>query len=171
MESPLADDDDNDDLSDDTATLLSMLPGASVVVDEHDEVVESIHKVGEDAYQVRGTADLEDLFRDLAANISKTGATDIVIKEKLTDDFEIVDVDPPAKGTAIITGVFILFQYGWMHGSYGVNIVGMVVILLGYSLVLFTGQLTAMTIYCLTSGSDKKRRVAPVGIRGADYPP
>lgn len=39
MESPLADDDDNDDLSDDTATLLSMLPGASVVVDEHDEVV------------------------------------------------------------------------------------------------------------------------------------
>ena len=26
MESPLADDDDNDDLSDDTATLLSMLP-------------------------------------------------------------------------------------------------------------------------------------------------
>lgn len=39
VESPLADDDDNDDLSDDTATLLSMLPGASVVVDEHDEVV------------------------------------------------------------------------------------------------------------------------------------
>ena len=39
MESPLADDDNNDDLSDDTATLLSMLPGASVVVDEHDEVV------------------------------------------------------------------------------------------------------------------------------------
>ena len=30
MESPLADDDDNDDLSDDTATLLSMLPGASL---------------------------------------------------------------------------------------------------------------------------------------------
>ena len=116
-------------------------------------------------------ADLEELFAELAANISKAGATDIVIKEKLTDDFEIVDVDPPAKGTAIITGVFILFQYGWMHGSYGVNIVGMVVILLGYSLVLFTGQLTAMTIYCLTSGSDKKRRVAPVGIRGADYPP
>lgn len=49
-------------------------------------------------------ADLEELFAELAANISKSGATDIVIKEKLTDDFEIVDVDPPAKGTAIITG-------------------------------------------------------------------
>lgn len=63
-------------------------------------------------------------------------------------------------GTAIITGVFILFQYGWMHGSYGVDVPGMIAILLGYSLVLFTGQLAAMTIYCLTSGSDKKRRTA-----------
>ena len=50
-------------------------------------------------------SDLEALFAELAANISKPGATDIVIKEKLTDDFELVDVDPPAKGTAIITGV------------------------------------------------------------------
>lgn len=65
-------------------------------------------------------------------------------------------------GTAIITGLFILFQYGWLHGSYGVSVLGMIAILLGYSLVLFTGQLTAMTIYCLTSGSDKKRRTARV---------
>ena len=63
-------------------------------------------------------------------------------------------------GTAIITGLFILFQYGWLHGSYGVSVPGMIAILLGYSFVLFTGQLTAMTIYCLTSGSDKKRRTA-----------
>lgn len=63
-------------------------------------------------------------------------------------------------GTAVLTGFFILFQYGWLHGSYGVTVPGMVAILLGYSLVLFTGQLAAMTIYCLTSGSDKKRRAA-----------
>ena len=63
-------------------------------------------------------------------------------------------------GTAILTGLFIIFQYGWMHGSYGVSVPGMIAILLGYSFVLFTGQLTAMTIYCLTSGSDKKRRTA-----------
>lgn len=50
-------------------------------------------------------ADLEELFAELAANISKPGATDIMIKEKLTDDFELVDVEPPAKGTAIVTGV------------------------------------------------------------------
>ena len=77
MESPLADDDDNDDLSDDTATLLSMLPGASVVVDEHDEVVESIHKVGEDAYQVLGTADLEDLFEFLCIRDEETESSTV----------------------------------------------------------------------------------------------
>lgn len=45
-------------------------------------------------------ADLEDLFRDLAANISKTGATDIVIDEVVNDDFQIASMSPPTKGTA-----------------------------------------------------------------------
>lgn len=49
-------------------------------------------------------ADLEALFAELAANISKPGATDVLIKEKLADDFELVDIEPPAVGTAIITG-------------------------------------------------------------------
>lgn len=46
-------------------------------------------------------ADLEDLFRDLAANISKTGATNIVIDEVVNSDFIITSVIPPAKGTAM----------------------------------------------------------------------
>lgn len=45
-------------------------------------------------------ADPEDLFRDLAANISKTGATDIVIDEVVSDDFQIASMSPPTKGTA-----------------------------------------------------------------------
>lgn len=45
-------------------------------------------------------ADLEDLFRDLAANISKTGATDIVIDEVVSADFQIASMSPPTKGTA-----------------------------------------------------------------------
>lgn len=49
-------------------------------------------------------ADLEELFAELAANISKPGATEILIKEKLSDEFELTDIEPPAKGTAIITG-------------------------------------------------------------------
>lgn len=47
-------------------------------------------------------ADLEELFADLAANISKTGATDIVIDEVVSPDFVITSVFPPTKGTAMM---------------------------------------------------------------------
>ena len=45
-------------------------------------------------------ADLEELFKDLAANISKPGATDIVIDEVINSDFIITSVVPPTKGSA-----------------------------------------------------------------------
>ena len=45
-------------------------------------------------------ADPEDLFRDLAANLSKTGATDIVIDEVVSADFQIASMSPPTTGTA-----------------------------------------------------------------------
>ena len=47
-------------------------------------------------------ADLEELFRELAQNISKTGATDIVIDEVVAPDFLIVSMSSPTKGTATI---------------------------------------------------------------------
>ena len=47
-------------------------------------------------------ADLENLFADLAANISKPGATDIVIDETVNPDFRITSVIPPTKGTAMM---------------------------------------------------------------------
>lgn len=46
--------------------------------------------------------DLEDLFADLAANISKPGATNIVIDENVNPDFRITSVIPPTKGTAMM---------------------------------------------------------------------
>lgn len=46
--------------------------------------------------------DLEELFADLAANISKTGATNIVIDEYVNSDFRITSMIPPTKGTAIM---------------------------------------------------------------------
>lgn len=45
-------------------------------------------------------ADLEVLFAELAANISKTGATDIVINEVLNPDFTITSLDDPTRGSA-----------------------------------------------------------------------
>lgn len=46
--------------------------------------------------------DLENLFRDLAANISKPGATNIVIDEILNPDFSITNLITPMKGTATL---------------------------------------------------------------------
>ena len=46
--------------------------------------------------------DLEALFAELAANISKPGATDIVIHEAVNPDFVITSILPPAKGSAVM---------------------------------------------------------------------
>lgn len=45
-------------------------------------------------------ADLEELFAELAANISKPGATEIVIHEVVNPDFVITGISTPDKGTA-----------------------------------------------------------------------
>lgn len=45
-------------------------------------------------------ADLEELFAELAANISKTGATDIKIDEVVNSDFMITSILPSDKGDA-----------------------------------------------------------------------
>jgi Ca-activated chloride channel family protein len=47
-------------------------------------------------------AELEDLFADLAANITKPGATNIVIDEVVNPDFVITSVLSPTKGTALL---------------------------------------------------------------------
>lgn len=44
--------------------------------------------------------ELEKLFEDLARNITKPGATDIVIDERVTDCFRILSLEDPTKGTA-----------------------------------------------------------------------
>lgn len=43
--------------------------------------------------------DLEEIFAELAANLTKPGATDLKIVEELNPDFEIVNIVTPAKGT------------------------------------------------------------------------
>lgn len=44
--------------------------------------------------------ELENIFGELAKNISKPGATNIVITDKVTSCFKIVSADTPTKGTA-----------------------------------------------------------------------
>ena len=44
--------------------------------------------------------ELENIFADLAKNISKTGATNIVLTDTINDCFEITDIDTPNIGNA-----------------------------------------------------------------------
>lgn len=53
-------------------------------------------------------SDLEDLFANLAANISKPGATNIVINEMVNPDFHIISVIPPNIGSAIMVNATTL---------------------------------------------------------------
>ena len=62
-------------------------------------------------------ADLEELFADLAANISKTGATNIVIDEMISPDFVITSVFPPTKGTAMMVAA-TPFSGVWTNSVY-----------------------------------------------------
>ena len=47
-------------------------------------------------------AALEELFEDLAANISKPGATNITIEDTLESQFRISSIQAPTKGTAVM---------------------------------------------------------------------
>ena len=47
-------------------------------------------------------AELEDLFEGIAENISKPGATNIVITDKVIDCFRITSISSPSKGTSTL---------------------------------------------------------------------
>lgn len=63
-------------------------------------------------------SELEELFADLAANISKPGATNIVIDEMINPDFIITSIIPPARGTAMSINPTTL---QWMIPELGVT--------------------------------------------------
>ena len=63
-------------------------------------------------------ADLEELFAELAANISKPGATDIVIDEVVSPDFIITNILPPVKGSVSMLDAR---SVRWKIAQLGVN--------------------------------------------------
>lgn len=65
-------------------------------------------------------------------------------------------------GTSLMVGFFLLFQYSWMHQSYGISIGFLLLVLVGYAIAMFLGQLTAMTLYAYVSGHEKRRRIAKI---------
>ena len=61
-------------------------------------------------------------------------------------------------GLSLLVGVFILFQYSWLHITYHVSIGGLLAIFLGYCVVLCCSQLTAMAIYSFSNGNTVRKR-------------
>ncbi len=61
-------------------------------------------------------------------------------------------------GTSLLLGFFLLFQYSWLAQGYGIDFCFLIVILLGYAISVFCGQLSAMVLYSLSSGREKMKR-------------
>ena len=58
-------------------------------------------------------------------------------------------------GLSLVLGFFILFQYSWMHGAYGVGPGGLALAIVGYAVTLFFAQLCSMASYVRTSGNER----------------
>lgn len=69
-------------------------------------------------------------------------------------------------GTSLMVGLFILYQYAWINMTYGVSFGFILLVLLGYALCVYCGQITSMVIYANVSDSVKKRRIAKAIILG-----
>ena len=62
-------------------------------------------------------------------------------------------------GLSLVLGFFILFQYSWMHGAYGIGPAGLVLIIVGYAITLFFAQLASMASYVRTSGMERAGKI------------
>ena len=63
-------------------------------------------------------------------------------------------------GRSLMLGVFILYQYAWVHDTYGISFSSLIAVLIGYSANAFLSQMLAMLLYSLTSSDDKKCKAA-----------
>ena len=69
-------------------------------------------------------------------------------------------------GLSFLLGFFLLFQYNWLHGLYGVEYSHLLLIVVGYGLCLFLGQVCAMAVYTRTSGNDRARSISKFCVYG-----
>ncbi len=69
-------------------------------------------------------------------------------------------------GLSLLLGFFLLFQYNWLHGLYGLEYTHLLLIVVGYGLCLFLGQVCAMAVYTRTSGNEGARRISKFCVYG-----
>ena len=54
-------------------------------------------------------------------------------------------------GASLLLGLFLLFQYGWLHSLYGIGVGALILIVVLYGVSVFLAQVVAMAAYSLTS--------------------
>lgn len=69
-------------------------------------------------------------------------------------------------GLSLLLGFFLLFQYSWLHSLYGLEYPHLILIVLGYGLCLFLGQVCAMAAYTRTSGNENAQRIVRYVVYG-----
>lgn len=72
-------------------------------------------------------------------------------------------------GTSLLIGVFLLFQYAWLHNVYGVEYGAVIALLLTYGLTAFCAQLTAMAIYSFTNSDARRKRIVKTVFYGVIF--
>ena len=73
-------------------------------------------------------------------------------------------------GASLLLGLFLLFQYGWLHSLYGVGVGILILIVVLYGVSVFLAQVVAMAAYSLTSMSPRRRALVEgliYGVLGA----
>ena len=73
-------------------------------------------------------------------------------------------------GASLLLGLFLLFQYGWLHSLYGVGVGVLILIVALYGVSVLLAQVVAMAAYSLTSMSPRRRTLAKglvYGVLGA----
>jgi hypothetical protein len=66
--------------------------------------------------------------------------------------------------SSLFIGFFILFQYTNLHSAYGISYGCLFLLLLGYGIAIFLGQVTAMLVYSFTNGNETRKRVGKVAL-------
>lgn len=73
-------------------------------------------------------------------------------------------------GASLLLGLFLLFQYGWLHSLYGIGVGALILIVVLYGVSVFLAQVVAMAAYSLTSMSPRRRALGEglvYGVLGA----
>ena len=60
---------------------------------------------------------------------------------------------------SLLLGFFLLFQYTILHSTYGISYGALLLLVLGYAVTVFLGQVTAVLLYSFTNQSDARKRV------------